>query len=150
MEKMKIIQLIVILLLVAALVILLSLIGDPFRVEGRGASTYWACVETTFIFVLPAAPIIYGYITKDKIGSILMGVLPFTGLSIITLYKGYFDFSGSVYYMRWLAEAIPFWLSLTVVPGLEGYFASKRKYLAAFCLYGLWLFIFFFFGFRGG
>ena len=146
MEKMKIIRSIVIPLLVTTLVLSLFLIGDPFRSDHGGASTYWAAFETFLVFILPVLPFVYGYITKDKIGSILMGVLPFTGISIITLYKGYFDFSSSVYYMRWLADAIPFWLFLTVIPGLEGYFASKRKYLVAFCLYGLWLFIFLSFG----
>ena len=59
MEK-KLIQQIIIPLLVAGLVVLLS-IKKP-------------CTELDFflVFILPISPIIYGLITKNKIGSILL------------------------------------------------------------------------------
>ncbi len=129
MEKNKLIRTIVMPVSVAALVVLLFLIRD----------------QTAFIFVLPAVPIIYGCITKEKIGAILIGVLPFAGLSIIAFYTAYFGFSSSIYYKRWLVDAIPFWLSLTIILGLEGYFASRREILSvsiAICLYILWFRIF--------
>ena len=82
MEMNKSIKMIIMPLSVAALVLLLLLMENPFRVEGKVASTYWTYVGTAFFFVLPAVPIIYGCITKEKIGAILIGVLPFLGFFI--------------------------------------------------------------------
>jgi len=83
-------------------------------------------------------PVIYGYITRDKVASTLMGAMPFSGFFIVTLFKA----SYSPIFMRWLTSAIPFWLVLITIAGLEGYFASQRKissFLVAIGLYILWI-----------
>lgn len=142
MKKNKLIRTIIMPVSVAALVVLLSLIGDPFRVEGKGASTYWTCVETAFIFVLPAVPIIYGCITKEKIGSILMGVMPFLGVFISSFIISH---SGLADVRLPQIREIHYMLSLICIPGIEGYFASRREILSvviAICLYILWFRIF--------
>jgi len=142
MKKNKLISTIIVPLSVAALVVLLPLIGNSFRVEGKVASTYWTCVGTIFFFALPAVPIIYGCITKDKIGSILIGVLPFLGFFIsgfIISHSGLADVK-----LPQIREVL-YMLSLIGIPGIEGYFASRREILSvsiAICLYILWFRIF--------
>ena len=137
--KKKLIQQVIIPFFVTVLLVLLLLIGDPFR--RNSASIYWVSVETFLIFILPPLPIIYGCITRDMVGYTLIGAMPFFGLFIVTLFKA-FD---SPSFMRWLTSAIPFWLVLITIAGLEGYFASQRKipsFLVAICLYGLCILLF--------
>ena len=120
MEK-KLIQQVIIPLLVTTLVIFLSLVLATK--QHYGSHIFWALIETFLIFILPMLPIIYGYITRDKVGSALMGAMPFFGFFIVTLFKA----SDSLFFMRWLTSAISFWLALITIAGLEGYFASQRK-----------------------
>lgn len=141
MEKNKLIRTIIVLLSVAALVVLLYpiLIDDPLKVP-----IYWTYVGTIFFFILPAIPIIYGCVTKDKIGAILIGVLPFLGFfisSFIISHSGMTDVRLPLPRIR----EILYMLSLICIPGIEGYFASRRRILSvsiAICLYILWFRIF--------
>ncbi len=123
MKKNKLIMTIIMPVSVAALVLLLLLMGNLFRVEGKVASTYWTYVGTAFFFVLPAVPIIYGCITKEKIGAILIGVLPFLGFfigSFIINHPGLADVR-----LPQIREVL-YMLSLIGIPGIEGYFALKK------------------------
>ena len=123
MEMNKSIKRIIMPVSVAALVLLLLLMENPFRVEGKGASTYWTYVGPAFFFVLPAVPIIYGCITKEKIGAILIGVLPFLGFfigSFIINHPGLADVR-----LPQIREVL-YMLSLIGIPGIEGYFALKK------------------------
>ena len=140
MEK-KLIQQVIIPSFVTALVILLSLLLAAK--EHYGSPTFRASIETFLIFILPMLPIMYGYITRDKVGSTLMGAMPFFGFFIVILFKA----SHSPIFMRWLTSAIPFWLALITIAGLEGYFASQRRiysFLVAICLYILCILLFLF------
>jgi hypothetical protein len=138
MAKNKLIHTIIIPLSVAALIVLLLLMAS--RVGGKGV--YWEYVGTIFFFALPAVPIIYGCITKEKIGSILIGVLPFLGFFIsgfIISHSGLADVR-----LPQIREVL-YMLSLICIPGIEGYFASRRGILSvsiAICLYILWFRIF--------
>ncbi|RLG33078.1 hypothetical protein DRN97_05880 [Methanosarcinales archaeon] len=133
MEK-KLIQQVVIPSFVTAIAIVLSLLLAAK--QHYGSPTFRTSIETFLIFILPLFPLIYGYITRDKVGAILMGVMPFWGLfSVILL--GESDFSISS--VRWLTRAIPFWLVLIIIAGLEGYFASKRKISSLFVAIGLYI-----------
>lgn len=119
---------------VTILVIILSLLLAAEQHYGSPALR--GTIETFLIFILPMFPIIYGVITRDKIGAILMGVMPFFGLFIVALFAAS-DFS---IFMRWLTRAIPFWLTLITLVALEGYFASQRQkssFLIACSLYVL-------------
>jgi hypothetical protein len=122
---------------VAAIVIVLSLVLAAK--QHYGSPTFRASIETFLIFILPMLPLIFGFITRDKIGAVLMGIMPFLGLfSVILLGESNSSISG----MRWLTRAIPFWLVLIAIAGLEGYFASTRKMSSIFvaiCLYILWI-----------
>lgn len=121
---------------VTALVILLSLLLE----QNNDSKVFRASIEIFLIFILPAFPIIYGYVTRDKVGSTLMGAMPFLGLFIVILFSA----SNSSGFMKWLTSAIPFWLVLITIAGLEGYFASKRGFffLVAISLYILWILLF--------
>jgi len=140
MDK-KLIQQVIIPSVVTILVILLSL---PLTIKQHfDSQIFLTLIETSLIFGLPALPIIYGYVTRDKVGSTLMGAMPFLALFIVTLFKA----SYSPIFMRWLTTAIPFWLVLITIAGLEGYFASRRKissFLVAISLYMLCIFLFLF------
>lgn len=122
---------------VTAIAIVLSLL---LAVEQQyGSPTFRASIETFLIFILPMLPIIYGYMTRDTVGAILMGVLPFFGLFSVLMFG---ELDSSLSTMRWLTRAIPFWLILIIIAGLEGYFASKRKMSSLFVaigLYSLWI-----------
>jgi hypothetical protein len=133
MEK-KLIQQVVMPSFVTGIVIVLSLLLAAK--QHYGSPTLRASIETFLIFILPLFPLIYGYITRDKVGAVLMGVMPFLGLfSVILL--GESDFSISS--VRWLTRAISFWLVLIIIAGLEGYFASKRKISSLFVAIGLYI-----------
>jgi hypothetical protein len=137
----KLIQQVIMPSLVTAIVILLSLLLAAK--QHYGSPTIRALIETFLIFILPMFPIIYGSIIRDKFGSTLMGAMPFSGFFIVTLFKA----SYSPIFMRWLTSAIPFWLVLITIAGLEGYFASQRKissFLVAICLYILCILLFLF------
>lgn len=125
---------------VTILVIILSLLLAAKQHYGSPALR--GTIETFLIFILPMLPIISGVITKDKIGAILLGVMPFFGLFIVALFAA----SDSSIFMRWLTSAIPFWLTLITIAGFEGYFASQRQkssFLIACSLYVLWILVFF-------
>jgi len=142
MEKKRLVSPVVVSLLIIALIELVGMIGDPFRVESGGASIYWLFVETFILFLFPAAPIIYGEITRDRPGSILVGAIPIMGFILLLNFNYFYPSSD----LKRIVEVVAYGVSLSAVAGLEGYFASKREYLAAFCLYVLWLFIFLSFG----
>jgi hypothetical protein len=87
------------------------------------------------IFTLPLFPILYGYVTKNKISSILIGVIPFLmiALSMLTYGRAFEDLK--VY-------DIFYWFIPTIIIGLEGYFAAKRNLLCVIGLYILLIWIF--------
>lgn len=133
----KLIKQIIIPLLVAGLVVLLLSSEDSLK-----EYNCWVTFEIFLIFILPILPIIYGVITKDKIGAILMGALPFLGISIMILFMEIIEISSI-----WrLINVITFWFTLITIAGFEGYFASQRKILTACSLCILWIFVFFLFG----
>ncbi|MCW3137380.1 MAG: hypothetical protein OCU20_02255 [Methanophagales archaeon] len=139
MEKKRLVSPVVVSLLIIALIELVGMIGDPFRVESGGASIYWLFVETFILFLLPAAPIIYGWITRDRPGSILVGAIPIMGF-ILLLNFNYFYPSPD---LKRIVEGVAYGVGLSAVAGLEGYFASKRIIPVAILLGIVWFFIFF-------
>ena len=138
MEKKRLVSPVVVSLLIIALIELVGMIGDPFRVESGGASIYWLFVETFILFLFPAAPIIYGGITRDRSGSILVGALPIMGF-LLLLNFNYFYPSPD---LKRIVKVVAYGVSLSIISGLEGYFASKRMIPIAILLGALWFFIF--------
>ena len=129
-------------LLIIALFGLLSLIRDPLRTLGVGASIY-SSIDTIIILGLPpAAPIIYGWIRGDKIGSMIIGIIPMAGF----IFGGLLGLliSGGSSNLPEMVRSIAYVGSLSMAGGLAGYFASKRKLkylLVAICFGILWIFI---------
>ena len=130
----RLIQQAVIPLCVTAIVFVLSLLLASK--QHYGPPTFRTSIELFLIFVLPVFPIIYGRMSRDTVGAILMGMLPFLSVfSIILL--GELDFSIS---SLWgLPRAIPFWFILIIIAGLEGYFAAKERVVSLFIAIGLYV-----------
>lgn len=147
----KLIQQIIIPLSVAGVVILIGLFLTAEQHYGSPALR--GGMEVFLIFIIPILPIIYGVITKDKVGAILIGVMPLFALLMLTLIEELVQrsFPLSFVFMGWLIKAVinPFWLISITIVALEGYFASlrdKSSVLIACGLYILWIFVFFSFG----
>jgi hypothetical protein len=138
MNKKELVLPAIISLLIIALFGLLSLIRDPLRTLGVGASIY-SSIETIIILGLPpAAPIIYGWLRGDKIGSMMIGIIPMAGFILggLLIWGGPCTISEMV-------RSIAYVSSLSMTGGLAGYFASKRKLkylLVAICFGILWIF----------
>lgn len=142
MNKKKLILPATISLLIIALIKSLELIRDPLRALGGGASIY-SPIEFIIVFGLPTAPIIYGWIRGDKIGSTMIGTVPMVGI----IFGGLLGLliSGGSSNLPEMVRSIAYVGSLSMAGGLGGYFASKRelKYLVvAICFGILWILIF--------
>jgi hypothetical protein len=70
------------------------------------------------------SPIIYGFKLRDKVGSILIGILPFSIIFIIILVESLFSSNPTI---DMVVRTIFYWFILILIAGLEGYFASKGK-----------------------
>ena len=130
MNKKKLILPATVSLLIIALIKSLELIRDPLRALG-GASIY-SPIEFIIVLGLPAAPIIYGWIRGDKIGSIMIGTVPMAGFIL-----GGLLISGGSSNLPVMVRSIAYVGSLSMAGGLGGDVASKRelKYL----LVAIWL-----------
>jgi len=112
------------LLFVSALIIFTAVIfftNETFRTITGG---YWSYLEIPVMFMIPAAPLIYGWITRDKIGSIVVGIIPWFGfmMSIAIMSGSIYDFFSPIKFI----ELIFYYGIYSIVGGLAGYFASKR------------------------
>lgn len=95
------------------------------------------------MFLLPIAPITYGLITRDKIGSVIIGVVPVVGL-FLDIYLSLI-ISGDFISM----EILAYFGILAILGGLEGYFASIKEIqynILAICCFLFWV-VFFIRGF---
>ena len=138
-KKRKLISSAILPVIISLLIIALDwIICVGLSVHRAHLSMIHVILELFVAFLFPAAPAIYGWITKNRFGSILVGAIPIMGF-ILLLNFGYFYPSPN---LERIIRVVTYGVCLSTVAGLEGYFASKRKYLATFCLCGLWLFIF--------
>ena len=111
-----------------------------FKIFGDYEAGISYAISTITILIFPIAPIIYGRITGDEIGSIVVGVIPI----VIVLFYGNFIL-GSTYHISRILKVIAYTGSLAFIGGVEGYFASKKKIehlLIAICLGILWISVF--------
>lgn len=97
----------------------------------------------SIIYLFPVAPIIYGSITGNKIGSVIVGTLPIIGFyfyAVIVLID-----INEISDITQAIDEIIYIGSFLIIGGFEGYFASKQKteYLVvAVCLCILWVVIY--------
>ncbi|SFM79731.1 hypothetical protein [Methanolobus profundi] len=81
-------------------------------------------VSEIVFFAYTVVPIIYGWFSRDKIGSIIVGVVPVLGflLSGILVLTGTHDQDTSR-----IGIAILYFGTLAIIGGMGGYFGAKRK-----------------------
>jgi len=95
-------------------------------------------LELFVTFLFPAAPIIYGWITRNRPGSILVGAIPIMGFLLLLNFDYFYPFPD----LKRITEVVAYGVCLSTVAGLEGYFASKTIISIAILLGVLWFFIF--------
>lgn len=102
-------------------------------------SSLTSLIEILGLFFLALAPIMYGLITRDKIGSVIIGVVPVVGLFL------YF-YSSSIISGEFISvETLVYFGVLAILGGMEGYFTSVKKIeynLLAICCFLFWTVIF--------
>lgn len=130
-------------LLVSAGIVILWLIPLLVRfLQGEGTGTgFWELFTISALFFTILAPIVYGWFTKDTKGAVIIGVLPFLfTMTIPRVVAGELPRDTPL-----LIEAVLYIVSLCVIGGLEGYFASRREWkslVIAAVLAGVWIFVF--------
>ncbi|NPE27836.1 hypothetical protein HNV12_07650 [Methanococcoides sp. SA1] len=96
--------------------------NETFRTMAGG---YWHVLELPVLFMIPATPLIYGWVTKDKLGSVVVGIIPWFGfkMSIMIMSGSIYDHFSPV---KFIELILYHYVSYSIVGGLAGYFASKR------------------------
>ena len=115
----------------------------PVLLQGNGSgSGVWGYFSIIALIITINAPLAYGWYSRDGTGAVLIGALPFlllTGVSRIISNPGPISIDYRVY-------SIAFIVLLSLIGGLEGFFAAKkttRFLLIALLLAGVWAGIFF-------
>jgi ABC-type polysaccharide/polyol phosphate export permease len=99
-----------------------------------------AILSLIIILLFPVTPVIYGWITRDHVGAMIIGILPMFLLGLIIPAR-----SGDFPESRWIITGIVYWGMLMLLAGLAGYFAAKKelKYLiVSVFLIGVWFAVF--------
>lgn len=100
-------------------------------------------IEILGLFLLAVSPIIHGLITRNKVGSVMIGVIPVLGFYI------YIDLSSIISGDFTNMDTLVYFGVLAFIGGLEGYFAAIEKIehnLLAVCCFLFWV-VFFMRGF---
>jgi hypothetical protein len=84
--------------------------------------TQSAILSLIIIVLLPAVPVIYGWITGNQTGAIVIGIVPLLILGLIIPIQ-----SGDFPDRYWVGTAIAYWGTLMLIAGLAGYFAAKKE-----------------------
>jgi hypothetical protein len=105
---------------------------------GTPGSQVWGLVSIITLGVTIAAPLAYGWYSRDPAGATIIGAVPFlvvVGVSRIISSSGQTE----------LVYAVFYFLALSLASGLSGYFAAKKTtkdLLIALLLAGIWTGIF--------
>ncbi len=108
------------------------------RQAGTPGSQAWGFFSIIALVATIAAPLAYGWYSRDPAGATIIGALPFLlviGVSRIISGSGQPD----------LVYAVFYFLTLSLAGGLSGYFAAKKTtkdLLIALLLAGIWTGIF--------
>jgi hypothetical protein len=131
-------------LLVSAVIVIFWLI--PVFASGGWAGPMGASaggfISIVALILTIIAPLVYGWYSRDETGAILIGVVPFLltyGISRILSGNSPAGTGYQVYSVLYV-------VSLSIVGGLEGFFAAKKtagSLLIALLLAGIWAGIFF-------
>lgn len=120
--------------------------GSPFfKIFGDYEADVKYIISTITILIFPVTPIIYGWIVKDKIGTIIVGTVPiFISLFFGNLFFGNLIYNNGFSISRFFTILL-YAVSLATLGGLAGYFSSKKefKYLIISIFFGvLWISVF--------
>ncbi|ATU08470.1 hypothetical protein [Methanohalophilus portucalensis] len=91
------------------------------------------------MLLLPLAPIIYGLLTGDRIGSVIIGVIPVVGLFLDI----YFSLIVSGEFIS--TKTFSYFGILAILGGLVGYFAARKEIeynILSICCFLFWMVIF--------
>lgn len=89
----------------------------------------YVITEIGFILLLPATPLVYGWLTKDMPGAIIIGTIPI----VLVTFLGAALNPSSLFLPGRIGQMAIFLLPLTLIGGLIGLFSSRREY-SWFCL----------------
>jgi hypothetical protein len=130
-------------LLISAAIILLWII--PVLVlmwqAGTPGTGVWGYFSIIALLSTILSPLAYGWHFRDSTGAILIGALPF----LLVIGVSRIIFSPNPPVADFLADRVFYIVSLSLIGGLEGYFAAKKTagfLLIALLLAGIWLGIF--------
>jgi hypothetical protein len=108
---------------------------------GKGGPGLWGLFTLVAIPATVIVPLAYGWHTKDTIGAVLIGSLPFLlTMGIVRIWPG-----SSIADNSYLIRTVLYIGSLSLIGGLEGYFSAmheKRSLVLAIALAGLWILVF--------
>ncbi len=93
-------------------------------------------VNELVIFIFPIVPIIYGWKTRNVLGSVLIGMLPIF-LFFLYLYINNLD----IYTPDRLKYVLPYIFKLMAIGGINGYLASKLPKRYSIPLVIIWSYI---------
>lgn len=127
-------------------IVIIVNIGSPFfKIFGDYEADIKYIISTITILIFPVTPIIYGWIVKDKIGTIIVGTVPiFISLFFGNLFFGNLIYNNGFSISRFFTILL-YAVSLATLGGLAGYFSSKKefKYLIISIFFGvLWISVF--------
>lgn len=119
---------------------LIPLVAMTVRGKGSGPGI-WGLFSIIAILITIAAPIVYGWQTRDAKGAVFIGVFPFLiTMTVPRIVSGELPRDTTQ-----LVRTVIYIASLCTISGLEGYFASRhedKSLLAALALAGLWFIVF--------
>ena len=133
-------------IIVSLSLIFIILIGimylDANPATSKANLAYRGFISPFIIIILPTAPIIYGWITKDRTGAMFVGIAP---LASIIVFGALYAAMTSQMRLSEVVIGVAYLGSFSTVGGLEGHFASKGKskdLVIAICFGILWVSIF--------
>lgn len=122
-----------------------DVVSPYFKIFGDYEAGISYAISTITILIFPITPIIYGWVTKDKVGSIVVGAVPiFVSLFFGNLFFGNLIYNNGFSISRFFTILV-YTVSLATLGGLAGYFSSKKefKYLIISIFFGtLWISVF--------
>jgi hypothetical protein len=108
---------------ISALIALLWLV-PVLATRGRAAGTgAWGIFSLLALILTVAAPLAYGWYSRDETGAVLLGIVPFLLAVIVTQVFSGNNPAGIGY----LGYAVAYIILLSLVGGVEGFFAAKRS-----------------------
>lgn len=126
-------------IIVSLLIVVFEVIygTDTFREIAGNYRSFFGIIG---LVLMPVSPIIYGLITKDKVGAIVVGIVPISCM----LFK-FISESSPHFLWNNILGVTAYVVVYAILGGTAGYLASKRKavhLLVAICLSIAWILVY--------